>query len=249
MLYAAVTFWLLVIVLSAWGVHQLWSGLVKPRVVNTVLLPGTLIAQLGHVLGLLVTGGTVNNTTLYKDDETGAPEQTQDPKPRLPIVGPVVVGMLPILACAAAIYFVARYMGGSVVPEMNSEMVATALPRTLAEFWDLLRGVITLAETTLAAALGSNLENWHVWLFLYLLVCLTVRMAPFPGNLRGSLGAIIVLGFLTFVVSLLASSTQESIRSGWPVLSLSVGTLLVLLIFSVLVRGGVGLYKLLAGNA
>ena len=49
MLYAALTFWLLVIVFSAWGVYWLWGRLVKPRVVNTVLLPGTLVAQLGHV--------------------------------------------------------------------------------------------------------------------------------------------------------------------------------------------------------
>lgn len=249
MLYAAMTFWLLVIVLAAWGVHQLWSSLLKPRVVNTVLLPGTLVAQLGHVLGLLVTGGTVNNTTLYKDDETGAPEQTQDPKPRVPIVGPVVIGMLPILACAAAIYFVARYLGDGVVQDMNCDSVAATLPATLSGFWELLRNLITLAEITLAAAVNSDLANWHVWLFLYLLVCLTVRMAPFPGNLRGSLGAIVVLGFLAFVVGQLAASTPENIRSGWPVLSLSVGILLVLLIFSLLVRGGVGLFKLLAGNA
>ncbi|MCP4593891.1 MAG: hypothetical protein GY842_24415 [bacterium] len=249
MLYAAMTFWLLVLVLSAWAVHQLWGGMVKPRAVNTVLLPGTLVAQLGHVLGLLVTGGTVNNTTLYKDDETGAPEQTQDPKPKVPIIGPVIIGMLPILACAAAIYFVAQYLGGAVVAEMNREQVATVLPRSLPAFWELLRSLITLGETTLAAALNSDLGNWHVWVFLYLLICLTVRMAPFPGNLRGSLGAIVVLGFLAFVVGKLASATEESIAGGWAVLSLSVGTLVVLLVFSLLVRGGVGLFKLLAGNA
>ena len=56
MIYFAVTFWLLVAVLTAWGVHQLWSGMLKPRTVNSILLPGTLVAQLGHVLGLLVTG-------------------------------------------------------------------------------------------------------------------------------------------------------------------------------------------------
>ncbi|MFH0982578.1 MAG: hypothetical protein V2A79_13725 [Planctomycetota bacterium] len=249
MLYAAMTFWLLVIVLSAWGVHQLWSGLVKPRVVNTVLLPGTLMAQLGHVLGLLVTGGTVNNTTLYKDDETGAPEQTRNPRPRVPIIGPVVVGMLPILACATAIYFVAQHLGGPVVNEMNRETVPRVLPSTLPGGWELLRHALTLAETTLAAALDSDFGDWHVWLFLYLLVCLSVRMAPFPGNLRGSLGAILVLGLVTFLVSQLAAATPENIERGWHVLSLSVGTLLVLLLFSLLVRGGVGLVKLLAGNA
>ena len=74
MLYAALTLWLLVIVFCAWGVHRIWSGLVKPRVVNTILLPGTLVAQLGHVLGLLVTGNPVRNTALMGDDEKGDPK-------------------------------------------------------------------------------------------------------------------------------------------------------------------------------
>ena len=73
MLYAALTFWLLVIVFCAWGVHALWSGLIKPRAVNTILLPGTLVAQLGHVLGLLITGNQVQNTALMSDDEDGKP--------------------------------------------------------------------------------------------------------------------------------------------------------------------------------
>ena len=52
MLYLALTFWLLVIVLTAWGVERLWSGMVRPKILNTVLLPGTLVAQIGLVLGL-----------------------------------------------------------------------------------------------------------------------------------------------------------------------------------------------------
>jgi hypothetical protein len=44
MLYAALTFWLLIIVFSAWGVHTLLSQLIKPKVVNSILLPGTLVA-------------------------------------------------------------------------------------------------------------------------------------------------------------------------------------------------------------
>ena len=44
-LYAALTFWLLTVVLIAWGVHRLWCGMARPRVVNAVLLPGTLVAQ------------------------------------------------------------------------------------------------------------------------------------------------------------------------------------------------------------
>ena len=96
MLYAALTFWLFIIIVTAWGVHTLWSGLVKPRVVNAVLLPGTLVAQLGHVLGLLITGNPVRNTELMSDDEKGAPKSEQPERQRIPILGPILVGLLPL---------------------------------------------------------------------------------------------------------------------------------------------------------
>jgi hypothetical protein len=207
------------------------------------------VAQLGHVLGLLVTGGTVNNTTLIKDDETAAPEQTANPRPRVPVIGPVVVGMLPILACTATIYLVANHLGGEVGSEMRRDSVTEALPKTIDGAFDLLRGLITQAERTLQAVMNGDFGDWHVWLFVYLVVCLTVRMAPFPGNLRGSLGAILVLGLLTALTANFAPAVEAKIHEGWPTLSLAVGALVLLLLISLLIRGTVGLGKLLLSNA
>ena len=71
MLYAAMTFWLLVVIFAAWGTIRLYTGIVPPRIVNSVLLPGTFVAQAGRVLGQLVTGGTINDTsrtTIYQGD-------------------------------------------------------------------------------------------------------------------------------------------------------------------------------------
>ena len=248
MLYAALVLWLLVAVLTAWGVHELWSRMLKPRTVNSILLPGTLVAQLGHVLGLLVTGATVTNTTLYKDDDSGEPEMTQDPKPRIPVLGPIVIGMLPLVACAVAIFFVTRFLGGSIVTEMKGQSVAETLPLTLAGFWQLLRDQISLVESVVTAARGADWGRWQVWLFVYLVICLTVRMAPFPGTLRGTLGATIVLGLLSGLILSVTNTGRQGIDAGWSVLSLSVASLLFLLLASLLIRGLVGLVKLLAAN-
>ena len=249
MLYATTAAWLMVIVLSAWGVHLLWSGMIKPRVVNVVLLPGTLVAQMGHVLGLLVTGATVNNTTLIKDDETGDPEQTPNAKPRIPFIGPVIIGMLPLVMCAVAIFAAARLLGGTTVHGMTAGQVSQSLPVTLSEFWETLRQQITLMESTLAAALQSDLHDWHAWLFVYLVICLTVRMAPFPGNVRGSLAAIVLLGALAAVTGSFLQQTRTVIENGWYILSLCVSTLLLLLLISLIVRGIVSLAQLLSKDA
>ena len=245
MLYAATTFWLMIVVLSAWAVHRLWSEMAKPRIVNIILLPGTLVAQMGHVLGLLVTGATVTNTTLIKDDETGDPEQTPEPKPRIPFIGPVVIGMLPLLMCALAIFAVTSFLGGTTVSSLGTGQLDKALPLGLSGFWQLLHHQLDLMESTLNTVLQSNLYNWRVPLFVYLVVCLTVRMAPFPGNVRGSLGAIVVLGVITAISGTLFGVTRNIIESSWSVLSLSVSTLLLLLVFTLIIRGVVALVQLL----
>jgi len=245
LLYLSLTFWLIMTVLIAWGVHQLWSGLVRPKVLNTVLLPGTLAAQVGHVLGLLITGATISNTTLYKDDESGAPEQTHDPQPKIPVVGPVIIGLLPLLSCGMAIYGAARLLGAQIMAGMSAQIVGPNLPTTTAGFWDLLRGQITLVESIVSAVGAADFGSWQTWLFLYLLVCLSVRIAPFPGNLRGSLGAIVVLGVLGALVSSLTDVADARVQNAWAVLNLTVATLLLLLFVSLLIRGGVGLVRVL----
>lgn len=249
MLYAALTLWLLVIVFCAWGVHRIWSALVKPRVVNTVLLPGTLVAQLGHVLGLLVTGNPVRNTALMGDDEKGDPKSDTPERQRIPIIGPIIVGMLPLVACTVGLFVSAEYLGSSVLGGLtgaSSIEVPRALPASLAEFWALLHGSIDVMERMLDAIIHSDLPNWPTALFLYLAVCLTVRMAPFEGNQRGSIGAIMLAGVVIAIVSSLTSTARDLVLSSWPILSFAVGMLLFLLLVSLFVSGLIGLVRILA---
>lgn len=248
MLYAALTLWLLVIVFSAAGVHRLWSALIKPRVVNSILLPGTLVAQLGHVLGLLVTGNPVKNTKLMGDDESGEPRSDTPEQPRVPILGPILVGLLPLLACGACLYIVASYWGGTVLRGMGAVGVETQVPRTLGQLWSLLRDSISLVESLVNAILQRDLLNWVTVLFLYLAVCLTVRMAPFEGNRRGAIGAIVLTGGLVAILGSLWTGARDFVVSSWPILTFTVAMLLFLLLLSLVVAGVVGVIRILAGK-
>jgi hypothetical protein len=251
-LYAALTFWLVVIMFAAWGVHRIWCGLVKPRAVNMVLLPGTLVAQLGHVLGLLLSGSSVQNTTLMGDDDKCEPKSETPEQTRVPILGPILVGLLPLVACAACLYAAARLWGGGVLgslargPDLH---VPAALPTTLAGVWELLHATISLLEHMLSAVLATDLLNWPTILFLYLAVCLTVRMAPFKGNRRGAIGAIFLTAVGVSVVAALVPAVHDFVAvSSWPVLSFAVGMLLFLLLLSLLVKGLVGFVRILVRN-
>jgi len=250
--YAAMTCWLVVIVFSALAVHRIWTNMAPPKVVNAILLPGTLVAQLGHVVGLLVTGGTVTDTTLIKDDDSGEPQTGGDGKSRIPVVGPVVIAMLPMLACGLAIYIVSQYMGQDIRGRMSQEVIPRILPTTLPAFWQMLRDGITLVEQLVEAIRDSNFSDWHTWAFLYLVVCLTVRMAPLPGTLRGAIGAIIVLGLATALLGMLLTTKgpgPTALDRAWPLITFSTAMLLLLLLVSLCVRGGVDLAKILFGQS
>lgn len=244
------TLWLVVIVFSALGVHRLWSGMIKPRTVNLILLPGTLVAQLGRVVGLLVTGGTVNNTALIKDDDSGEPQTGKEVKPRIPVIGPILVAMLPMLACATAIYVMSQYLGQDIQNRMSEENAPRELPTTVAAVWPLLRQAITLVERLVNATMNSPMKDWHTWLFLYLAVCLTVRMAPLPGTLRGAIGAIILLGAAAALYGTFSKSSESPslIHQSWPLITFCVATLLLLLMITLAVKGTVCLIKILSGQ-
>lgn len=239
MIYAAATFWLMMIVLLAWGVHQVWVGMAKPRTVNAVLLPGTLVAQLGHVVGLLITGATVNDTALMKNDDKGEPATAPEPKPKIPVVGPVVVALLPMLGLGGMIYLVIRKLGAPIVAKIPPDQVATGLPGSMAAFWDQLRGLITLAQDTSIAIQTAEIAHYRVAVFAYLMICLTVRMAPFPGNVRGHLGAIVTLGVLGWLAGTVFGGVPEMITQAWPLLTLTVGWLLLLMMLTLVARAAV----------
>ncbi len=219
--------------------------MIQAKVLNTLLLPGTLVAQIGHVLGLLVTGATISNTTLYKD-ASGEPEITRNPQPRIPVIGPVVIGLLPLVACATAIYYLAEWLGGWVLIRLPSTPVGPAIPTSLHGIFDLLRELLILVESLVNAIRGADLRDWRSWLFLYLLTCLTVRTAPFPGTLRGSLGAIVLLGVGGAMISSMFDVADPRVQNAWSALNLAIAVLLLLLFASLMVRGIVGLIRTLA---
>lgn len=239
MIYAAACIWLMIAVLLAWGIHHVWCGITKPKTVNTILLPGTVVAQLGHIIGLLITGATVNNTALMKDGDAGEPATDPNPKPKIPVIGPVVVALLPLVALAGMIYLSIVKLGAPVVAKMPQGQVATELPGSLPAFWEQCRALITLAEGTLNAVSTADGAHWRIALFAYLMICLTVRMAPLPGNARGHVGAVLTLWIIAWLVGTVSSRLPEIILQCWPLLSLTIGWLLLLLLITLLVRGAI----------
>ncbi|MEE8168948.1 MAG: hypothetical protein V3T70_00235, partial [Phycisphaerae bacterium] len=123
---------------------------------------------------------------------------------------------------------------------------AGSLPTSVEAFWDQLRNLITLAEGTLAAICGIDLFDWHNALFVYLLVCMSVRMAPLPDNLRGHLLAVLLTGVLAGIVGTFTGGLADALHRSWPIITLAVATLLLLFMASLTIRGVIGLGRMLS---
>ncbi len=246
MIYATASVWLGLIVLLAWGVYHLWSGILQPKTVNGILLPGTLFAQLGRVVGLLITGATVHDTALMGNNDKGEPSTGPSVRPKIPFFGPIVVALLPMLAIGVAMFMAVVHLGGPILERMPPDGLAKVLPSGVAAFWEQLRALITLAEHTLEAARHTDAAAWKPLLLVYLLTCFSVRMAPLPGNARGHLGAIAAVGTIAALIGTLSPRPAAVIAEVWPVVSLATGWLVLLLLFSLVARGVVSAVQMIA---
>lgn len=247
MLYAAMVFWLLVLVFAAYGTHQLWAGMLKPNVLNVVLLPGTLIAQAGRIVGMLVTGANINNAALLTTADPNKSAKSKTPRPKIPFVGPVLIALLPMLACGFAIHMVVTTIGPQVLIASTDSTLST-LPLTFSSLWELLRSTISVAEHVTSIISSSDFRSWQTWLFVYLITCLTVRMAPRCAPGIGAIGAVLLIGIFISVMGRFAEVSEGTIAGLWDLLNFSVGCLLCLLLMSLMVRGGVGLFRILTNQ-
>ncbi len=244
MLYAALVMWLMIMIFAAQAVNRLWAGFGKPKIVNMLLLPGTIVAQLGHVLGCFASGSPVSGVVLIGSDQQGD-AQAAPAAPRIPVFGSIIVALGPLVTCGLAIYLLANYLGGAVLNQLADRSASQAVPASIEQFWALLHSWIDMAAGFVTAFELGKLTAWRHALLLYLTICLTVRMAPLPGNLRGSVLAIIGLGILLAIVGNLFGSARAVVLSVWPVLTHATASLICLMIISLLVRGAVSLLTIL----
>src|ERR1039457_3488164 len=95
-LYVALIFWLLVGLLEAFAIFKLVEGLVRPRWINLVLLPGTVVSEMAHFLAALLTGAAVRDAKLVSDESIG--EAPAPSASGIPVISPLLLALLPILS-------------------------------------------------------------------------------------------------------------------------------------------------------
>jgi hypothetical protein len=265
MTYVAFGVYLLLIIFAGIGVYMLWTAMVKPAVIDWLLLPGTIVSEMAYILGCLVTGGEIRRAKLIgsgggggrKGGAGGAEGKpagggggaTTETGGGIKYVGPLVASILAIVACGAGIFFANHWLGGPVIEEFREQTgLSQSLFTTWEGFWGFLREQIHLLQRGCEALYGLDWRDWHVPLFVYLAACLSIRLAPTRRDMRWTLAAAIFLSALTALLAYASPKFKDVIASVWPLVTYIWTTLLLMLLATLLLKGLINLGMSLAGK-
>jgi hypothetical protein len=260
-IYAAFSVYLLGVIFAGQGVYRLWADMIKPRRVSWALLPGTVVAEMAYIFGCLITGGEIRRAKLMSGGGGGAAaprrkasggeeaEPTTEAAPKFRFLGPMVASFMCIVACGAGIIIARSLLGGPVIDEFaggSGASLPQALPGSTAAFWSQIEGHVRLLRRMSATWLEVDWLNWRVPLFVYVSVCLSIRLAPVRRSLRATLSAVVVLAGGIALVGVIWSRFDGLMRNDlWPLVTYTWSLLLFLLAVSLIVRGGVALVRAL----
>jgi hypothetical protein len=264
--YLAFGLYLLLMILAAAGIYKLLAGLIKPAATAWLLLPGTIVSEMGYIFGCLITGGEIRRAKLI--DSGGKPKAGEgggsggahkggsgaDVAQKSHAIGSLAGALMSIVACGACIVVAHQYLGQPVVQQYTmpaEKSLAPArlpvdLPNSANTFWGQVHNNIYLLQR-MCTVVPELKWDWRIGLFIYLVICLAIRMAPISRSLRASLAAAVVLSGGLALVGL-AWPHGPVPGQLWPLLSFLWACLLLVLVATLLLRGGIGLFRALSGQ-
>jgi len=240
MIFAALTFWLLAITFTSFGVQHLWAGATKSRLVTLLLAPGLIVHEMSHVLACLLTGATVKEASLFGGGAAGRVTHT---KPAVPIVGQALISLAPLIGCGASLWLSAV---GVLRPASRHFALRTQLPAELLKPDAFAEYLVAVLRETFNAVTSADFGDWRTYLFLYLATVLVIHMSPSRRDLRSGVASLIAVGLLLFALGQIEPAwLMAPVRSAWPFLTLCLALVLFVLLMSLLVIGLIRLTRLM----
>ena len=119
------------------------------------------------------------------------------------------------------------------------------IPTSANAFWDQAVIHVHLLRAMGRTWLNVRWIDWRVPLFVYLTLCLSIRLAPVRRSLRATLAAIVATAAIIALLGLWSKFDQLMLDL-WPLVTYVWASLMLLLVLSLIVRGTVSLVQALA---
>jgi hypothetical protein len=169
---------LLIIIIVVFLIDLLLSRSIFGKNYRIFVAPGVVLHEFSHAIFCLLTGAKIVSITLFDKDGGKVIHE----KPKLPIIGQVLISLAPFAVGLIAIYFLSLWAG-------LKHLDLASIPQK----YD---SVIPWAQNYLS---NFNFHTWVNWVILYLILSIAVTMTPSLQDFKNISLVLIFLTALTFL--------------------------------------------------
>ncbi|MFA6963587.1 MAG: hypothetical protein WC227_02635 [Patescibacteria group bacterium] len=175
--------------------------------------PGVIIHEMSHFLACLLTGAKVTKVVVF-DTSGGSVEHE---KPRIPVIGQVLISFAPFIIGTGIIYFMSLHLG--------------LKPVNLKEIDLSVGGILSYAKSMVSPI---NFADWKNWLIFYIVLNVIVTMTPSKQDFKNM--ALLLILILVVLVAAFKFLPMAGYFSFVPVekITILLSSIVLLLIFALL---------------
>ena len=171
--------------------------------------PGVIVHESSHALACLITGAKIVKISFFSKDGGFVKHH----KPIVPIVGPILISIAPLIVSIVLFYFLARFLQLESSLNLNSSFTN-------------LKSLFKTIDFT----------SWLNLLIIYVILSIAVTMTPSKQDLVNMLVPLALVAVVIFLLIRFSSWNLTYFNSGFveltPILNLTIFVLLVCLIIS-----------------
>ncbi len=187
----AFSIWMFLVLLMGWALYKLWGRLLGHRLVDWLLLPGTIVSELAYSNGLLLLGRPAAGGIISTTNNSYAPGQV--PTGRYAFLVSAFASLITLAGGCVALGLVAKWLGRDVLTNFVLFGNST-LPGEIPHDFGFFTKQFQLVSFTVQTLGQQDWLDWRTPMFLYLTICLAVRLGTVRHDWRtGLLTAAVVL--------------------------------------------------------
>ncbi|MDP2930398.1 MAG: M50 family metallopeptidase [bacterium] len=147
---------------------EFWQRIFSGKKYRIFLAPGVIVHELSHALACLIAGAKIRKISFFASNGGYVIHE----KPKLPVLGEIIISLAPILGGLAAIF-------------LMSSLLRFSLPISVAGF---MNWVI------------QSWLDWRFWLFVYLDISVIICLIPSSQDLKNAFPAFLLLLILLWIL-------------------------------------------------
>jgi len=261
-IYIWFVIWMFLLLAMAAGAYALLARLMSPAAVQWLLLPGTIVSEVAYMFGMLITGGEIRRRVLPDASGGGAAPSGGG---KYQWLGETVASLLSVVAVAVVLVtmwtlldkpVIGKFIGVGITQRVALAPLDSRIrsgPSSAGDvadiIWDQAHNQVSLLRRLAGTLTELDWFAWRTPLFVYLTLCLSIRLWPSRRPIRPTLLAVVILAGVIAAVGAIWNRFESLLEDIWPLLTYVWTSLLLALVLTLLITGVVMLVRVLSGKS